>query len=75
MSAEREALKRDLTAAEKIASEGRSAIFELELFIADLRNTSGDIIAAELNLRSLRSLQKIHDDDCRRIKQEISLTT
>ena len=73
MSPEREALNLELSAAKVLLAKTNREISALEVLIPQTPAGSNHR-ALVLQLQSLKSLRHLHDQDCRRIRNEITAT-
>ena len=65
------ALQRHLAQAERHAAEGKRLVARQETLIADSHQRGHDIADARKVLDTLRDTQAIHEDDVRRLRNEL----
>ena len=73
MSPEREALNVELASAKKLLAKTSREISALEVLIPQTPEGTGHR-ALVLQLQTLKSLRHLHDQDCRRVRNEITAT-
>lgn len=74
LSPERKVLQGELEAVKRLLDASHRDIASLEALLQEFRNGTAEHCSLELQLLSLKSLRQVHDQDCRRIRQEIAAT-